>query len=515
MPRPLRMRLTVKKLTLVIMLAPLPGALEAQRPPAEKFPAELDRYLANVVTQWRIPGLAFAVVRNDSTLVARGYGVRELGKPDRVDENTVFDIASLAKSFTATAAATLVDRGLLSWDDPVRKHLPELTLPTDSLTQQATVRDFLSHRTGLEAANMMWVPTAVRRDDVLRRMRYLRTVAPFRRTMVYSNVGYTVAGEAAAAAGRTSFEALLAQLLQPLGMPRTTWSYDQAASMPNVAASHATLAGRHQVIPREVQRQPIAAAAAVQSSARDMTRWMRLHLNNGVLDGKRYVSDSAMRAMHTMQVPIATTPAMRAARLVQDTIGGYGLGWQVMDYRGHRVWWHSGNGDGQIAWMALYPDDRLGIVVLVNTWSAPQVHFALINRITDTYLGYPARDWAAEVFARLPQQDSAREAGVRAMIAMRSSAPPPAPLASYAGRYEEPLFGPVWIRTTASGLALQMGGGQVADLEYHGGNTFYTVWRDPFFREFYGTHVTFTMTGDAVVSLTMRLNRDEFTARKN
>src|SRR5688572_12633584 len=183
----------------------------------ERFPPELDRYIATVLAEWQIPGLAIAVVRNDSTLIAKGYGVRELGKPGLVDANTVFEIASIAKSFTATAAAMLVDRGVLHWDDPVRRHLPDLVLPTEDLTANATVRDFLSHRTGLESANMMWVLTAVDRAEVLRRMSHVRPQAPLRQTMIYSNIGFTVAGEAAAAAARMGFEELLRDLvIKPL-----------------------------------------------------------------------------------------------------------------------------------------------------------------------------------------------------------------------------------------------------------------------------------------------------------
>jgi len=333
--------------------------------------------------------------------------------------------------------------------------------------------------------------------------------------MVYSNIGYTVAGEAIAAAARMPLESVLRDfVIQPLQLSSTTWTYEQAAAVPNLAASHVTIGNTQQVVARELQRQPVAAAAAVQSTAKDLTRWMRLHLNNGVLDGKRYVSDSAMREMHRVQSRIATTPPMRAARLVQDTVIGYGLGWQIMDYRGHRVIWHTGNGDGQIAYMALFPDDRLGIVVMVNTWAAPSVHMALINRIADTYLGYEPRDWAAEFFTRLPALDSARAANERAMIAMRSTAPPPKPLAAYAGRYDHPVFGPVWIRLAGSALTLQMGDGRLADLEYHGGDAFYVVWRDPFFRETYATHVFFAISGDSVVSFSTTLNRDSFTARK-
>jgi len=498
----------VKKMALATVLCVGATTANAQQP-------ELDRYIARVLVDWRIPGLAIAVVRNDSVLVAKGYGVRELGKPGRVDQNTVFDAASLTKSVTATAAAILVDRGLLRWDDPVRRYLPDLALPDSQLTANATVRDFLSHRTGLESANMMWVLTAIDRPEVLRRVRYLRVVAPFRQTMTYNNVGYAVAGDAAAAAVQTTFEDLLSSLvIRRLRLTSTTATYEHAAHMPNVASPHATIAGRQQPIRRETQRHSTAAAGAVQSTVSDLARWMRLHLNNGVLDGTRYVSDSTMRDMHAMQVVIPTTPAMRAARLVQDSVAGYGMGWQVMDYRGHPLLWHSGNGDGQIAYMALLPCDRLGVVVLVNTWSAPLVHGALANRILDTYLGYEPRDWAGEAFARVPGMISARDSVQRAMEAMKSATPPPLPLVRYTGRYDNALFGPIWVRAESSGLTLQMGDGQIADLEFHGGDAFYTRWRDPLFRENFGTHVNFTAVGDSVTGFSVRINRDEFTATK-
>lgn len=487
----------------------------AQSPPRERFPSELDHYLSRVLAAWQIPGLGMAVVRNDSVLVAQGYGVRELGRPERVDGNTIFDIASLAKSFTATAAAVLVDRGVLHWDDPIRKYLPNVELPTPELTANATLRDFLSHRTGMHAANMMWVLTAVDRAEVLRRARHFPMAAPFRQQMVYSNVGYTIAGEAMAAAAGHPIEQLLRDLvIAPLGLRRTTWSYSQAADMPNVASAHATIEGRQVPIRRERQRQPIAAAAAVQSSAADLAQWMRLHLNRGVLDGKRLVSDSSVRELSRVQAAIPTTPAMRAARLVQDTIIGYGLGLQRLDYRGHPMVWHTGNGDGQVAFMAMLPEDRLGVVVLVNTWSAPFVHMALVNRILDTYLGYPARDWAGEALARVPGMRAAGDSAYHALLAGQQPGPPARPLTAYSGRYDHPLFGPVHVRLEGPGLVLQMGEGQKADLEYHHDDAFLIRWHDPLFRENFTTLLRFEGSGDSVAALSVRINRDQFTARK-
>jgi CubicO group peptidase (beta-lactamase class C family) len=504
-------------LAVLAVLGPQPLSGQQSGSGAGHFPAELDRYIAKVVADGRIPGLALAVVRNDSVLVAKGYGVRELGKPGLVDEHTIFDIASLAKSFTATAVAILVDRGILGWDDPVRLHLKDLVLPTPGLTDSATIRDFLSHRTGLEAANTMWARTAIDRAEVLRRVRHLPVALPLRREMLYSNVGYTVAGEAAAAAAGTSFEALLRDLIiRPLGLTRTTWSYEQSAGMPNLAVSHAAYGGRQQPVRRETQRHSTAPAGAVQASVLDLTRWMRLHLNLGVLDGRRLVSDSSMRELQTRQTGIPTTAAMRAARLVEDSAQvGYGMGWQIMDYRGHPMRWHSGNGNGQIAYMTLLPRDRLGVVVVVNTWSVPLIHAAVANRIMDTYLGYPPRDWAGETLARVPGVRAAEDSQARTIAAMKTDAPPPLPLRAYEGRYDEPLYGPVLVRSGSTGLTLQMGEGETADLEYHGAAGFYVRWRDPFVRDYWGTHVTFDTTGDAVVSLSTRIGRDQFTAKKS
>lgn len=486
------------------------------QPLPPKFPAELDRYIAQVLVDGQIPGLAIAVVRNDSVIVARGYGVRELGTTDCVDANTVFDAASLTKSFTATLAAMLVDRGQMRWDDPIQRYLPDLALSDSTLTKTATLRDFLSHGTGLESVNMSWVLTGVDRREMLRRMRYARAVAPRRQRMIYNNLGYMVAGEAIAAAGHKPYEVLLQELLiTPLHL-QSTVLYGRAAGTPDMASAHATMGGRQQVLRRrETQREvTVAAAATIEASATDLARWLRLHLNNGVLDGVRYVSDSTMRTMHTRQVVIPTTPAMRAARLVQDTMPGYGMGWQVMDYRGHPILWHTGGGDGQVAYMGMLPNDHLGVVVLVNTWSAPLIHTAIANRIFDAYLGYEPRDWAAEALARIPADRQAREAAAREMDAMKSATPPPLPLARYAGRYDSPLYGPILVRLESTRLTLQLAGGETADLEYHGGQAFFTRWRDPLYAENYGTHVEFAVAGDAVTGLSLAPNREQITARR-
>jgi CubicO group peptidase (beta-lactamase class C family) len=495
---------------------PLPPALRAQHAVPRGFPPALDAYLAKALHDWQIPGMAVGVVRNDSVLVARGYGVRELGKPAPVDANTVFDVASLSKAFTTTAIAMLVDEGKMRWDDPVVRYLPELVLPDSYLTRTATLRDFLSHRTGLHPANMMWQMSDIGRPGVIARMRYLPADAPFRAGMVYSNIGYTVAGEAAARAAGTSYEVLIRdRILRPLGLTSTVADYDHAARMPNLASPHARVGGVQRPVRREVQRASIAPAGAIQSSVTDLARWMRFQLANGVLDGRRLVSDSSLEQTHSPQVIIPTTAAMRAGRQV-EFFAAYGMGWQVMDYRGHPLLWHTGNGDGQIAFLALLPREKLGVVVLVNTWAAPFVHGALVSYILDTYLGLEPRDYSAEALARVPAMRAADSAAEhRLMEGVVPGSRPPRPLSAYAGTYVDSLYGELAVRVERGGLVLRMGGRQEADLLHIDHDTFMVHWRDELFREAFSTRLEFGAgSRGCVLGLQMRLNRDQVSATR-
>src|SRR3989442_14618823 len=192
----------------------------AQQSP-QSFPKKLDDYVAATVRDWEIPGVA--VVKDGKVIAARGYGVREMGKPETIDENTIFDAASLTKSFTVAAIASLVDEKKMSWDDPVKRYIPTIEFPDPYLTANITMRDLLCHRTGVRATNSAWYFTNVNRCQLLGLIKNMEMAAPFRTQSVYSNIGFTTAGEAAARAAGTTWENLIAQrIIVPLGMKRTT-----------------------------------------------------------------------------------------------------------------------------------------------------------------------------------------------------------------------------------------------------------------------------------------------------
>lgn len=518
---PTKMRYCGPILRIVLCVAaicsgPSATAQGIQQPPVG-FPESLDRYIEQAMRDWEVPGLAIAIVRNDSVLVAKGYGVRELGKPERVDANTVFNMASLTKSFTTTAAAMLIDEGKLSWDAPARQYLPALEFSNPYLTSEVTMRDLLSHRTGLHGSNMMWVLTDISRPEIVRRARYLQPERPFRTEEIYSNVGFTIAGEALAAAAHTPYEDVIRQrIFAPLGMRSTTISMAELAKQTNKVAPHAIIGGVQRSFPwRDIDI--IAPAGAINSTANDMATWLRFQMGDGTFAGKRVLSAAQLAETHSPQTIIRVTAAMKRGRQVQGW-PSYGLGWNIMDYRGHQMIWHSGNGAGQPVLMTIFPDDHLGIVVMLNTWVAGTLHGLLTNKIADTYLGFPSRDWSGEA---LPRKAQIRGEDAQALAALQPLRNPNAPashnLAAYTGTYIDSLYGEQTVRLADGHLTLQMGGpkGQISDLTQWNADTFVTMWHDPLFREEYPSLVEFSADSrGAINELVMHINRDHIASHR-
>jgi CubicO group peptidase (beta-lactamase class C family) len=466
-----------------LWLAPLffslPQPAVAQAVATELFPETLDAYVRGALRDWEIPGAAVAVVKDGRVVVVRGYGVRELGKSDLVDGNTIFDVASLTKSFTAAAVASLVDDGRMEWDDPVRRYLPTLEFPDPYLSANVTIRDLLCHRTGVRATNSAWYFTGVTRSQLPALVKSMELAAPFRTRLVYSNIGYTLVGLAAAAAAGKSWEDLVTQrLLVPLGMTRTTADFASAPTMGNVVSGHALISDVQRVTPRETTpRVTTGPAGAIQSSANDLATWMLFQLGDGTFRGQRILSTKTISEMHSPQIVVPTSEEFRVARQIRY-FAAYGMGWQVFDYGGAPLLWHSGSGDGQSAYMAILPGLHLGILVLTNT-SRVGVPFngAVANRIIDYYLGVPTQDYAAELHHSWDKELQRQEAESRATVASRlQNAILSLPLRAYAGVYRDRLGLEVAVTLNDSSLWLQYGGGEVAHLAHWHHDIFRLEW---------------------------------------
>jgi CubicO group peptidase (beta-lactamase class C family) len=395
----------------------------------------------------------------------------------------------------------------------VHERLASVSFADPYLHHEVTLRDLLAHRTGVQPANALFYFTGYDRDEVLSRVKLLEAQVPFRTEMVYSNVMYTVAGEMAARAAGTSWAELIRdRVLRPAGMASTV--VETRPESVNLASPHAVIGGVQRTI-RPFDFRMVGPASSIHSNALDMARWLRLQLNEGLLDGQQIVSRASMEAMHTPWIIIRTTRNMRAARLVEH-FAGYGMGWQIMDYRGEPLLWHSGNADGMPVYMALLPGRELGLVVMLNTWAAPGLHGALVSRILDFYLGAPPRDWSGEALERYRGSLERERASRKAVAASRAVASRAGrPLADYVGTYDAKWLGDVHVRLAGESLTLQVAEGAIADLAHAAHDAFHLTWRDPVFREyFYGTQAVFAGDSERIVRLSLLLNRDAIDATR-
>ncbi len=441
---------------------------------------DFDRYVASAMQQWKVPGLALAVVRNDSVVFARGYGVRTLGTTDRVDERTLFAIGSASKAFTAAALGMLVDQGRLAWDDRAGDRLPGFRLYDAYASQELRLRDLLSHRSGLERGDLLWYGSSLSRDEIVRRVRFLEPSWSFRSRFGYQNLMYLAAGQVIARTSGMSWDDFIAQrIFRPLGMTSSNTSVRALAGQPNVATPHAEIDDTVRTVPwRDIDN--IAPAGSINSHVLDMAQWVRLHLGDGQFAGQRLLSSAVVRAM---QAPhsIVPTEGVYARLFPESNFTVYGLGWFLQDHRGRRIMHHGGNIDGMSALVAMIPSEHLGLVVLTNL-NGTQLPIALMYRIFDAHLGAPAKDWSTDLRTALePLLREGREQEQRAERERVTGTRPSHPLADYAGRYVDPdsLYGELQVSSDGDRLQVRYGPAFVGDAEHWHYETFRIRWREP------------------------------------
>ena len=443
--------------------------------------AALDAGIARAVAEWEVPGLAVAVVKDGEVVLAKGYGLRALGRPGAVDADTLFAVGSTTKAMTAALLGQLADEGRLGWDDPVIRHLPGFRVGDPWATRELTVRDLLTHRGGLPNTDLLWYGADRPRAAMVAALAQVPAAYSLRGGFVYQNLMYVTAGEVAAAVAGSSWEDLLAtRLLAPLGMARTVPTLAGTAGRDNVAAPHdldrSQPDGRLQVIDN-MAVDAAAPAGAVWSSVNDMSRWLRLLLAEGSWEGRQLLAPATVAELFRPQTVIPAGQFYPTAALTRPRWTTYGLGWFQQDFQGRMVQYHTGSIDGMVAIAGLVPDEELGLVVLANRDHAELRH-ALLWEVLDRLGPRPSgRDWNAEVkklYAdRQAQADKARaEAEAQRVAGTR----PTLPLERYAGAYRHPLYGDVQIVREGDGLRLVFGPTLQGRLEHWSYDTFQVRW---------------------------------------
>lgn len=456
----------------------------------------LDSYVQKIMKDWKVPGLAVAVVQDNRVVLARGYGVRELGKPGKVDANTLFTIASNSKAFTVAALGTLVAAGKLHWDDPVTHYLPRFELRDPWVTRAITVRDLLTHRSGYCDPLFMWFTTDFSRQQIIHALRFAKPTYGFRSRFCYNNAMYLVASQIIPAiTGQRWGWYLRAHLFTPLDMVRTNTRVANMRSDSDVAAPHAEVG--HQVgVIRRYDTDVMAPVGGINSSVNDLSHWLLMLLDGGRYAGKQVLTPSVIAAMETPQIVIPADGDIGSwlhAMSPKSHFLTYGLGFVVEDYAGHKLVMHDGDIDGMASALGMLPNQHLGVVVLTNM-DHDDARNALLYHILDQYLGLPHRGVNSALLAWSRQQAAAATAETAKLAAARAPGAAPLPLEQYAGTYRSRLDGEARITLERGHLVLRLGNPNfTGDLIHWNHDTFRVKLRYRFYDEAFEPYVTFDL----------------------
>ncbi|MFZ2898021.1 MAG: serine hydrolase [Saprospiraceae bacterium] len=433
---------------LLLLLLAIPNLLSSLH--AQTFhPDSLDRLIQRAMADFDLPGMAVGIVQNDSILFLKGYGTREVNKNLPVDENTLFGIGSISKSFTALTLGMLESEGKIGWDDPVTDHLPYFELYDPYVTEHFTIRDLLTHRSGLRdvSGGALWYHSDLSRTEVVRRLKYLEPVSGFREKPAYQNVMYVAASEVVpAVTGQSWDEFVTARVFNRLSMSRTTSVSVVRESSKNLAIPHVWNERYEKAAVGQEAGDNLAPAGFIYSSAKDMTSYMRFLLNDGVWDGDTLIAAEAFAEIFKPQTlyPIMGPP-------FHNEFTSYGFGWWLTPKGSHKVIEHSGGIDGMSAYLFMIEDLNFGAVVLCNDEEEPATFL-----IAFKLLGWMLEDPSYDLYDLAKQYrqmgiDAQKEdlAGVEASRVQGTS--PTLELAKYVGAYSDKMYGDISVEGTGSG----------------------------------------------------------------
>jgi CubicO group peptidase (beta-lactamase class C family) len=421
--------------------------------------AQLEPYIRAALDQTKVPGAAVAVIYNDKVVFLCGYGVRKVGEPEAIDPDTVFEIASVSKPIASTILASLVGQGKISWDDKVADLEPGFKLSSPETTREVTIRDFLSHRSGLatESGDLL-EDLGYSRPNILYRMRYLPLPGVFRKTYAYSNFGYTTGAIAAETKIGKPWETIAEeQLYGPLGMTSTSSRFSDYEDRVNKAALHIMIDG--QPVNRFVREADAEApAGGVSSSARDLAQWVRLQLNEGKWNGKQLIDASALAETHKPQVcRVAEDPAK------PDVCPGdqyYGLGWDVgKDALGHDQFAHSGAFFlGTSTAVYIVPEEHIGVLALTNSTPVGLPESICLTFLDYLHYGKQRRDYLPLVAHIMDQMIAETQDAAPNYATLPAPSNPTAakPLTTYVGKYTNEYFGTLEVSVDNNRLILRL-----------------------------------------------------------
>lgn len=472
------MRISIISLFFCLLL----GTLVAQ-PISSK---QIDSLVELTLKTFDVPGIAVGVVKDGKLIHAKGYGVRSLVTKEKTDENTLFGVASNSKAFTAAALGMLVDEGKLKWDDKVTDIITGFKLYSPYVTEEFTVRDLLTHRSGLGlgAGDLMFWPDSsdFTKKDIIHNLRYLKPVSSFRTKYDYDNLLYMVAGEVVANISGTSWEDFIeTRIMKPLGMTYSVSSLSRLKNNTNIIDGHAPVNGKVTAIPKE-WNETVNAAGGICSNITDLSKWIIMQMNNGKYGengSKQLFSEAVHDEMWTPQTIIP----VRNPGSYNTHFSSYGLGWFLSDVMGYKQCTHTGGLAGTVTQITLIPELKLGIIVLTNQQVGAAFN-TISATIKDSYLGITGKNRLKEYHDRVLKNDADAKkitdniwADIEKQQKTQTSKPD---FAQYVGTYKDNWLGDATITLKNNQLRLvsKRSPRLRGDLLFYKANTFVVKWDD-------------------------------------
>lgn len=429
-----------------------------------------DSYMEQVMKDWNAPGIGIGIVMGDKLVFAKGYGFRDYGKKLPYTTTTTQPIASNSKLFTAVAVGLLVEDGKLRWDEPIKQFVPSVRFYNDELDRSVTIRDMLSHRTGVTRHDSIWYKSTFTRRELWDRLRYLEPTAPIRTKFLYNNLMFTAAGQVIEElSGKTWEQFVQNRIFDPLGMSRSTLTIEDNIKGPEPAVPYSERRDS-----TELYRQPyytaevaIAPAGAINSNVQDLSRWVIALLNKGKVDGKQVIPEAVLR--ETMAPSLAMPNSALESRGWGENLNQYyGMGRWVSSYRGHLLALHGGDLPGFHSQISIMPNDNLGVIVLVIGDHVAPLYNGLTYDIYERLLGLSLTPWSERLNEiRLKNKAAGTKARAVADVGRVPDTKPSHPLDDYIGEFEHPAYGVVTVARGEKGLSFDFHGIKMPLSHFH------------------------------------------------
>ena len=407
-----------------------------------------DSYMDQLMKDWNAPGIGIGIVMGDKLVFAKGYGFRDYGKKLPYTPTTTQPIASNSKLFTAVAVGLLVEEGKLRWDEPIKQFVPSIRFYNDELDRSVTIRDMLSHRTGVTRHDSIWYKSTFTRRELWDRLRYLEPTAPLRTKFLYNNLMFTAAGQVIEElSGQTWEKFVKKRIFDPLNMSRSTLTIEDNIKGPEPAVPYSERRDSN-----ELYRQPyytaevaIAPAGAINSNVQDLSRWVIALLNKGKVEGKQVIPEAVLRETMAPSLSLPNS-ALESRGWGENLNSYYGMGRTISSYRGHLLAVHGGDLPGFHSQISIMPNDNIGVIVLAIGDHVAPMYNGLTYNIYERLLGLSLTPWSERLNqVRLKNKAAATKARAGADVGRVPGTKPSHPLDDYVGEFVHPAYGVVTV----------------------------------------------------------------------